>query len=255
MSTPVSDKLVTVAGLKEAYDALTEEPFVVDITSGQWSGSGSDYYITVTASNITANSILVVDYDKNSQQYLKGPVWAVPAAGSFTIHTSAVPSGTVKILVRFPGTMGEANYQVLADVYSKSQTYSKTEAVAKADIVNNLTSGGATVPLSAEMAKLANTSEDHQITRVGSYFTERSAFKARRLWGTVIIFSYVQITTQVPASTAFADIGISNAEGIFSFVSGGTSHIVTCSGGILKPDEALPTGYYYVVGSALARYT
>ena len=123
------------------------------------------------------------------------------------------------------------------------------------DVVNNLTSGGITVPLSAEMGKLANTSEDHQITRIGSYFTERSAFKARRLWGTVIIFSYVQITTQVPATTAFADIGISNAEGIFSFVSGGTSHIVTCSGGILKPDEALPTGYYYVVGSALARYT
>ena len=156
MSTPVSDKLVTVAGLKEAYDALTEEPFVVDITSGQWSGSGSDYYITVNASNITANSILVVDYDKNSQQYLKGPVWAVPAAGSFTIHTSAVPTGTVKILVRFPGTMGEANYHVLADVYSKSQTYSKTEAVAKADIVNNLTNTDPTKVLAAPQGKALN---------------------------------------------------------------------------------------------------
>ena len=119
---------------------------------------------------------------------------------------------------------------------------------------NPVTSGGVADAI-AQSTALLNTIEDHQITRVGSYFTERSSFKARRLWGTVIIFSYVQITTQVPANTAFADIGISNAEGIFSFVSGGTSHIVTCSGGILKPDAALPTGYYYVVGSALARYT
>lgn len=52
--------------------------------------------------------------------------------------------------------MGEANYQVLADVYSKSQTYSKTEAVAKADVVNNLTSTDPTKVLAAPQGKALN---------------------------------------------------------------------------------------------------
>lgn len=101
---------------------LAPTPLVASITTGQWSGSGSDYYITVTASNVTADSILSPTYDHTSDSRLKGPVWCVPAAGSFTIHTSAIPTGTVTIMVQFVGTLGEAQYQVLADVYSKSQT-------------------------------------------------------------------------------------------------------------------------------------
>lgn len=118
---------------KISGDRLGISPYAATITSGQWSGSGSDYYITVSASNVTADSILIPHYDNASLQYMQGPVWCVPAAGSFTIHTSALPTGTVTILVQFVGVMGEAQYQVLADVYSTSQ------AVAKADIVNNLT--------------------------------------------------------------------------------------------------------------------
>ena len=139
--------------LKDTIDSMQVTPLVLSIPTSQWSGSGSDYYIEVTASNVTANSILVPDYDSTSAANLNGPVWCVPAAGSFTIHTTAVPSGTVNILVQFPGVMGEANYQVLADVYSKSQTYSKSEAVAKADIVNNLTNTATDKPLSANMGK------------------------------------------------------------------------------------------------------
>lgn len=134
----------------ERIAPLQIAPLVVSIPTGQWSGSGNDYYISVSASNVTANSILVPNYDSESAAYLKGPVWCVPAAGSFTIHTSVVPSGTVNIMVQFPGTMGEANYQVLADVYSKSQ------AVAKADIVNDLTSTATDKPLSANMGKALN---------------------------------------------------------------------------------------------------
>lgn len=52
--------------------------------------------------------------------------------------------------------MGEANYQVLADVYSTSQTYSKSEAVAKADVVDNLTSTATDAPLSAAQGKIVN---------------------------------------------------------------------------------------------------
>lgn len=121
---------VTVGTMQEAIDELKVMPFVVDIPSGQWSGSGSDYYITVTADNVTEESILVPNYDNASAEYLKGPVWCVPGNGSFTIHTSAIPSGTVKVMVQLLGFMGEAQYQVLADVYSTSQTYSKEEADA-----------------------------------------------------------------------------------------------------------------------------
>lgn len=96
-------------------------PLVISIPSGQWSGSGSDYYISVTASNITADAILVPYYDKDSSDRLKGPVWCVPGSGAFTIHTTAIPTGTVTIMIQFIGIMGEAQYQVLADVYSKSQ--------------------------------------------------------------------------------------------------------------------------------------
>ena len=139
----------------ERIAPLQIAPLVVSIPTGQWSGSGSDYYISVSASNVTANSILVPNYDNESAAYLKGPVWCVPTAGSFTIHTSVVPSGTVNIMVQFPGTMGEANYQVLSDVYSKSQ------AVAKADIVNNLTNNDPTkVASQAEAYALAQKSID-----------------------------------------------------------------------------------------------
>ena len=107
--------------LDEKIAAMAAQMLAVTIPSGQWSGSGSDYYFSVTASNVTANSILIPSFDKASGALLKGPVWCVPAAGSFTVHTKAIPAGTVTILVQFIGTMGTANYQVLADVYSKSQ--------------------------------------------------------------------------------------------------------------------------------------
>lgn len=107
-----------IAAALEAFQAV---PYVATIPTGQWSGSGSDRYITVQASNVTANSILIPNYDNASAALLNGPVWCVPAAGSFTIHTSAIPSGTVTIMVQLVGTLGEAQYQVLADVYSKSQ--------------------------------------------------------------------------------------------------------------------------------------
>ena len=100
---------------------LAPSPYIATIPTGQWSGSGSDYYITVTASNVTTNSLLYPFFDSASEALLNGPVWAVPAAGSFTIHTSAIPAGTVTISVLLAGVVGEAQYQVLSDVYSKSQ--------------------------------------------------------------------------------------------------------------------------------------
>jgi hypothetical protein len=106
---------------------LAPAPYIATIPTGQWSGSGSDRYITVTASNVTINAMLYPFYDNASAALLNGPVWVIPAAGSFTIHTSAIPSGTVTISVLLAGIVGEAQYQVLADVYSKSQVDQKIQ--------------------------------------------------------------------------------------------------------------------------------
>ena len=151
----------------------TPAPLAMTIPASQWSGSGSDYYITVSASNITADSILIPHYDEASAAYLNGLIWCVPAAGSFTIHTSAIPSGTITVLIQFAGTNGDAQYQVLADVYSTSQ------ALAKADVVDGLTSTATNVPLSANQGKILKdrlevktiTSGDlDDITETGYYF-------------------------------------------------------------------------------------
>lgn len=113
--------------------------YAVSIPTGQWSGSGSDRYITVNANNVTADSILIPQYDHASEALLKGPVWCVPAAGSFTIHTTDVPTGTVSLVVLMSGIVGEAQYQVLADVYSKAQT---DALVAQSTAVKRITVTG-----------------------------------------------------------------------------------------------------------------
>jgi hypothetical protein len=120
-----------------ALEAFQAVPYVATIPTGQWSGSGSDWYITVQASNVTANSLLVPHYDSASEALLNGPIWCVPAAGSFTIHTSAIPAGTVTVMVQLLGTLGEAQYQVLADVYSTSQVDSiVAQSTANIDRLN-----------------------------------------------------------------------------------------------------------------------
>jgi len=111
--------------------------------------------------------------------------------------------------------------------------------------------------LSANIASLFSkfsTVEDKKITRIGTYFTERDAFKARRVGNAIVIFSYINISTQVPTGTNFADTGFPLAEGRFLFTSanGSTQCMVTCSQGKLNPtDSTMATGFYYVVGCAV----
>lgn len=133
---------------------LAPSPYIADIPASQWSGNSGDYYITVSASNVTPSSILIPNYDENSSRYLIGALWCVPGTGSFTIHTTVLPASTVKILVYFLGVMGEAQYQVLSDVYSKSQTNSLLGAkVNISDIVDNLTTTVAGKVLDARQGK------------------------------------------------------------------------------------------------------
>ena len=123
---------------------LAPAPFQTTIPTGQWSGSGSDRYITVTASNVTADAMLYPFYDNASAALLNGPVWVIPADGSFTIHTSAIPSGTVTISVLLAGIVGEAQYQVLADVYSRAQVDTiVSQSTAKAHDIGTEESHGA----------------------------------------------------------------------------------------------------------------
>lgn len=99
-----------------------------------------------------------------------------------------------------------------------------------------------------------STIEDKKITRVSdtSYFTERDAFKARRVGNTIAIFSYVNITTQVPESTNFANTGFTGAEGTFLFFdSTSKATPVICTNGVIKPAGILATGYYYAIGVAV----
>lgn len=125
---------------------LAPAPYIATIPTGQWSGSGSDRYITVTASNLTENAMLYPFYDNASAALLNGPVWVIPAAGSFTIHTSAIPSGTVTISVLLAGIVGEAQYQVLADVYSTSQVDSKIAQSTAHEIAANTDLNTITAP-------------------------------------------------------------------------------------------------------------
>lgn len=120
----VGDKLATFEEVKLVYDKLSASPLILDIPTSQWVATanvGNDYYITVQASNVTTDSILIPHYDKDTSELLVGGLWIVPAAGSFTIHTKMIPASAIKVLVHFVGSQGEANYQVLSDVYSTSQ--------------------------------------------------------------------------------------------------------------------------------------
>ena len=87
----VGDKLATFEEVKLVYDKLSASPLILDIPTSQWVATanvGNDYYITVQASNVTTDSILIPHYDKDTSELLVGGLWIVPAAGSFTIHDS-----------------------------------------------------------------------------------------------------------------------------------------------------------------------
>ena len=136
------DKLVTVEGLTEAYNSLRVPSVEIQITTGQWSGSGP-YTFTANVSNVTSSTFINAQVD-SSISYLQSDLTVTTGTGTVTFSTASLPTGTVNVTVYFPGIQGDVETQVLSDVYSTSQTYSKSEAVAKADIVNNLTTTATT---------------------------------------------------------------------------------------------------------------
>ena len=141
------------------------------------------------------------------------------------------------------------NHSTLSDgLYTANSALAANATLSSSNMT--AVSGGVLNALNSKFA----TVEDKKITRIDSYFTERDAFKARRMGNTIVIFSYVNITTQVPSGTNFADTGFGSAEGMYIFMKadGTDATMVTCTVGKLRPSDAvLPTGYYYVSGCAV----
>lgn len=139
------DLLVTLDALKASYDSLNEAPVEIQITTGQWNGSGP-YTYTVNATNVTANTKIKVQMDSTINN-LTSDLSVTTGSGNIVLSTSSLPSGTVNVTIFFIGAQGDVTTQVLADVYSTSQ------AVAKADVVDNLINSATNQPLSANMGK------------------------------------------------------------------------------------------------------
>lgn len=137
---------------KLSGDDIAPSPLVKTITVSEWSGSGSDYYVTVVDSKVGTTSILIPSYDHSSEQLLQGAVWCVPASGSFTIHTSAVPTGSVTIAIWFKNvgnssgfngstslpinTNNKSTLRTTLDVYSKSETNSAIQTATNLIPIN-----------------------------------------------------------------------------------------------------------------------
>ena len=80
-------------------DALQIAPLALTIPVSQWSQGQDDYYVTINASNVTADSILIPSYDQTGLNNLTGSIWCVPSAGSFTLRTTSLPRGEVNVLI------------------------------------------------------------------------------------------------------------------------------------------------------------
>ena len=151
------DKLVNLDELKLVYDKLHAPSVQFQITVGQWSGNGP-YTYSANVTNIDANTLVEMQMDSTINN-LTSDLSVTTGSGSITLSTASKPSGAINVTLFFPGVQSEVNVQVLADVYSKSQTDTLLAAkVAKTDIVNNLTTNVSTKPLSAAQGKVLKDS-------------------------------------------------------------------------------------------------
>lgn len=183
------------------------------------------------------------------------------AHGNSTITVTFVKTSPVEGGEDYPPAVTSTEFDILADRIGSLATLDTSTKASAVAAINEVVGNIGTVPSGKTVegqiddinGKLS-TVEDKKITRVGNYFTERDAFKARRVGNAIVIFSYVNISNAVSAGTNFADIGFSSAEGMYTFMeaNGSKATMVTCTTGKLKPTDAtLATGYYYVSGCAV----
>lgn len=91
-----------------------------------------------------------------------------------------------------------------------------------------------------------------------SYFTARDGFKAVKCNGVLALTSYVNITTQIPANTVFANTGLSSSDvtyGGLAFLKTDGSKVyplgIASQGRLSTADAAVPAGYYYIIGTVI----
>jgi hypothetical protein len=102
-----------------------------------------------------------------------------------------------------------------------------------------------------------SNSTTKQVLRVSgtSYFTERSGFNSVKIGNGIIVRGYFNITTQIPEGASFADLqqGTENIFGTLAAIalSDGKSYPVSTDAGNLKSTSIIPTGYYYIAGTAI----
>ena len=91
-----------------------------------------------------------------------------------------------------------------------------------------------------------------------SYFTARDGFKSVKCNGILTVQSYINITTQIPANTPFANVGLTDSDkmhGNLCFLKIDGSKVYPLSfasqGRLSTADSAVPTGYYYVIGASI----
>ena len=123
------------------------------------------------------------------------------------------------------------------------------------DVVNNLTSTATNQPLAAAQGRALCVDASEVINPVGGYFTKRDAFKATRAGTTLLIDSFINITTEIPANTTFANITMPVYMGKFLMVNSSTRQVYIvslASNGSISSDSAVPTGYYFFIGAGIA---
>ena len=147
MATATKDKLATLEGLKALKDGISIPSVSLQIPTGQWSGTGP-YTYDVNVTNVTADTTVEAQLD-NSINYLTGDLTVTSGAGKLTLSTTKLPTGTLNVTVFFPGVHSDVVVQVLADVYSKSQTYSKSEVYTKAETNTAIAQSTAKIKASA----------------------------------------------------------------------------------------------------------
>lgn len=222
-------------------------------------GTVSSLPQTIYDADITANMV-AFDAVFGNPAAVPGGIDVTFAAGSVTISGTMVSGQetTIKFWCHEQRTAvegtesGSAEQRINEFVQITPQTLT---AAQQAQVRTNLGAASASDLSNYVLNSKLSAIEDKKITMVSgtTYFAECDAFKARREGNLINIFSYVNITTQVPAGTAFADTGHSYAEGNFIFIheDGTNPIIVQCSNGLLRPLTNLPTGYYYAIGSAM----
>lgn len=223
------------------------------------SGTMTGTTLTISDDYITADMKCIM-IEIGTPSAFNDKIHVLPANGGVTISCtsfsgSSTVTATLQKVISDPTTATSTEFDVLNNRIGDLTTLTTTARTSAVAAINEVNSGLSTANgnISTLFSKFS-TVEDKKVTRIGTYFTERDAFKARRAGNAIVIVSYINITTQIPLGTNFADTGFPLAEGRFLFTSanGSTQCMVTCSQGKLNPtDSTMATGFYYVVGCAV----